>query len=511
MVAFRVFAAVAMCCLATVGTAAAEPIDDWDYAKYDCLNDRWNPLDANGNRVGADPQPGTPEWTAFNESHVECTDQRDNDRAKFPQNDTVRSASQYGEDPWRKPENLDNVRFHFRQFATREIPDVPSAEGYRPCSAPPDCPALPPGLERFEPRYPVVIVMHGVIAQDIHHRFNTQTFAENGYLAFGVDGTGVGFVPGASGPNSQRCQNASDVIEWLASPESGEWGRVADLSRVAVVGHSQGGSCALGYQGDARVATIVAWDISDNIGAGNCKGENPCQPVMLQRTDGGFSDPESYPDGYPSDRNRGRAAYVQSTERGMDFLHLNMRDTVHTDWNGRGVGLSGNRLFEQASNYYNVAWLDRQLKGRLVLDKAGKVVTSHGRSEAEERAYRQAQAESAFERLTSKKFLPGTIDKHNISMGFWDPEKAAASGDPEMGGNVPYTVEGTWTLERLSPFYRSYCTVSVPDYRSGSSGAVAARAESGADGDMRLTGCTPDRAANAPTSPAPSMSRSRSC
>ena len=62
--------------------------------------------------------------------------------------------------------------------------------------------------------------MHGVIAQDIHHRFNTQTFAENGYLAFGVDGHGAGFVPGLSGPNSQRCQNAGDVIEWLEEPRA---------------------------------------------------------------------------------------------------------------------------------------------------------------------------------------------------------------------------------------------------------------------------------------------------
>jgi hypothetical protein len=78
-------------------------------------------------------------------------------------------------------------------------------------------------------------------------------------------------------------------------------------------------------------------------------------------------------------------------------------------------------------------------------------------------------------------------------MGFWDPDKAEASGDALFGGNVPFEVEGTWTLERLSPFYRSYCTVSVPDYVNGSSGApgsaVAASAESGADGDMRLTGC----------------------
>ncbi len=93
----------------------------------------------------------------------------------------------------------------------------------------------------------------------------------------------------------------------------------------------------------------------------------------------------------------------------------------------------------------------------------------------------------------SKTFLPGSADKHNISMGFWDPAKAEAAGDALFGGNVPYSIEGTWTLERLSPFYRIFCSVSVPDYVNGSDGrpgsAVAARADSGADGDMRLTGC----------------------
>lgn len=475
-----------------IAPASAEPLDPWDYEAYDCLNDRWNPLDENGNRTGADPEPGTEAWTAFNDSHVACSDQRDSDTAQSPIPEPARSAATYGTDPYRVPQDHDGIRFHFQQFNRLDIPSVPSAEGYRPCSnAAGDCPDLPAGLERFDPPYPVVITMHGVIATDIHHRFNTQTFAENGYLAFGVDGTGVGYAPGVSGPNSQRCENANDVIEWLRSDASGIWGDVADLDRIAVTGHSQGSACAMGYQGDPRIDTIIAWDGSDNIGAANCTGTNACQPVMSQRTDGGFNEPTSYPDGYPTNRDRGSAMYSNSIARGLDTMHLTMRDTVHIDWNGRGVGFSGNRLFEQASNYYNVAWLDRHLKGKLIFDDEGNVVTADGRTEAEERAYRQAIAQDAFDRLTSKVFGEGTIDKHNISRGFWDPAKAEASGDPLYGGNVPYKIEGTWTLERLSPFYRSFCSISVPDYVNGSSGAPGSSAATRADStDMRITGCS---------------------
>jgi hypothetical protein len=486
----RWIAALALSGLAMpLGSAQAAPTDPWDYAAYDCLNDRWNPLDENGNRIGADPEPGTAAWTARNTSHVECTDQRDSDRGQHPVQDNARSAAMYGEDWYRKPAPLDNVRFHFRQFNVTEIPLVPSAEVYTPCSnAPGDCPGLPAGLERFEPPYPVVVVMHGVIAQDIHHRFNTQTFAENGYMAIGVDGHGAGFLPGVSGPNSQRCANPSDVLDWLATDASGAYGDQADLSRVAVAGHSQGSACALGYQGDPRVHAIIAWDGGDSIAANNCTGSNACQPVMYQRTDGGFNEPTSYPTTYPAGRNRGLVAYQTHKARGMDVFHLSARDTVHIDWNGRGVGFAGNRLFEQFGNYYNVAWLDRHLKGKLVL--SGDETPAE---EAAERAARQAIAQDAFDRLTAKRFPAGSIDKHNISMGFWDPAKAEASGDPLFGGNVLYAIEGTWTLERFSPFYRSFCSVSVPDYVNGSDGRpgspTTVRADSGEGGDVRLNGC----------------------
>jgi hypothetical protein len=86
-----------------------------------------------------------------------------------------------------------------------------------------------------------------------------------------------------------------------------------------------------------------------------------------------------------------------------------------------------------------------------------------------------------------------SADIHNISMGWYDPVKHATSGNPLYGGNVPYSIEGLWVTDRLSPEFRSFCAVSVPDYVGGSDGSpgspVAASADSGAEGDVRLTGC----------------------
>jgi hypothetical protein len=58
---------------------------------------------------------------------------------------------------------------------------------------------------------------------------------------------------------------------------------------------------------------------------------------------------------------------------------------------------------------------------------------------------------------------------------------------------VPYSIQGLWITDRLSQEFRSFCSISVPDYVGGGDGtpgsAVAVRADSGAEGDIRFTGC----------------------
>jgi dienelactone hydrolase len=470
-----------------MGSASAEPIDTWKIlVGIDCVSDRFNPVRDDGTKdPNGDPKPGTPEWIARDNERLQCDNQRDHDRRPHPF--THLGTARYGEDWYRQPFLYDGVRFRFDYFPTGTGPGgVPAMEVYRPCSNEPgECPNLPSALDRVDAPYPVVIVHHGFIAQMTHHRFNAQAFAEAGYLAISVNGT----HPVTGAPNVQRNVNADLVMDWLASDASGEIGRSADLDRIAVVGHSQGAAASLSYQGDPRVDTIIAWDGGDGIA-----DNNTSQPIMYQRTDGAFSAPQAGArTDYPANRDRGLETYLKHKERGMDVYHVTFRATNHIDWNGNGVGsLAGNRLAELVINYYSLAWLDRHLKGRLALDADGNVITYEGRTEVEERAYRQAQAQDAFDRLTAMKF-DDSADIHNISMGFYDPVQHATSGDPLYGGNVPYAIEGLWVTDRLAQEYRSFCSISVPDYVGGSDGSpgspVAVRADSGADGDIRFTGC----------------------
>lgn len=467
-------------------TALAQPVDTWNTVHgFDCVSDPYNPIREDGTRdPQGDPEPLSADWLARDREHRECTKQRDHDTRFHPARHLA--ASRYGRDPYREPTTWENVRFRHQILDFYQIPDVPYAEVYWPCSnAPDDCPTLPAELTRFDPPYPVVLVLHGFTSQAPHHRFNSQVFAEHGYLAIAANGV----VPTAGTPNAQREANGDDILNWLASPESGTIGEIADLNRVAFTGHSQGARVSVTYQGDPRVHAFILWDHTDD-----ANDDNIAQPVMFQRTDGSNGSRAEYRVTYDDDRYRGRLGYETLKSRNVDMMHFTARATVHTDWNGYGVGLSGNRLIELVTNYYNLAWLDRYLKGRLAIDERGQVIPTHGRTESEERAYRQSIAGEAYARLTAR-YFDDSADVHNISMGFWDQEQADASDDPLLGGNVPFKIAGLETRDRLSPYFQSLCSLSVPNYVAGGTGAPddpiapLVRADTEIEGDMRFIGC----------------------
>ena len=491
-----------------VATASADPLNQWDTIGpgHDCTGYPYNPVGPDGTRdPQTEPKPFTPAWDAYNAEHEACTDQRDWDTRDHPYRNV--GTAQYGIDEHRQPIFHENVRFHYEAFpdlvaGNPEVPDIPSLEIFIPCSnAPGDCPDLPEGLPRFDPPYPVVTFSHGVIAQKAHHRFNTQVWAENGYMAIGVNGTNA--VDG--GPNVQRTANGDDLLRWLngetvstVGASGRDYAALADLDRVAFSGHSMGSAASLSYQGDPRVHAIMAFDGGDSIAADNCTDDNGCQPILYERTDGGFASPAGTRYDYPTNRERGLPTYISHKARGMDVMHLTLRATVHTDWNGYGTGLAGNRYAESSINWHAVAWLDRHLRGKLVFDEFGEVVTYDGRTEAEEREFRQAIADDAFDRLTSLVF-DDSLDVHNISMGQWDTDLCTIiPPDPDpFCGNVPYQIEGLNVIDRYSPYYQGYCSITVPDYVNGGTGlpddpVPAARvADTGTDweGSLFFRGC----------------------
>lgn len=444
------------------GPAQADPIDQWAIAPgHDCT----------GPEVEA--EPGTQEFEDRDLRNQLCALQRFWDRGAQPLGNTVPT---YGQDPYRRPERHDGTRF---RFSSPSIEGVPSVEVYRPCAAG-TCEGLPEGLETHEPPYPVAIVIHGFTASKELHRMNTQAFAEAGYLAIGVNGTWPNPI---SAPNSSSYAVANRVVDWVYAGQ-GE-AADADLDRVGMAGHSQGGSVTSEFLGDDRIHAVIFWDSG---GAAALTPETITdQPAMLQMAEQGFATPQSYDQLEEPRGGVEEAAAVEAMrDAGLDVFSFTGRATTHVDWNGSG-GPGGNRLFEVTSNYYNLAWFDRHLKGKLVLDGSETPA-----EETAERAHRQTIAQDAYDRLRATHF-DDSADVHNISMGLYDPVQALENGDPVFGGNVPYRIEGLPVADRLSFYYRHTCHISVPDYAGGSDGGpgdpVAARADTTLAGDIRTGGC----------------------
>ena len=470
--------------------ASAAPIDLFpdgnNLLNFNCL----------GYDYATDPAPGTAEWTHRDQENQFCSLQRYFDRGWQPLGNT---APTYGQDPYRTPTRAGNAGTRFR-FDAPTIGRIPATEIYRPCptTGPDVCTNMPAGLQTFDPPYPVVVVFHGFTASKQLHRWTTQVLAEEGYMAIAVNGTWPDPLPtvfSISLPNSQTASNGSEILDWLNAHQG--LAAEADTNRVGFAGHSQGGAVILGFQGDPRVHAMVDYD-----GGTTAEASNTSQPIMYQGEDGvGFAFvPPAASASAPATNPEAASGYGDLRSRNIDSMGLSFRAWSHTDYNGNG-GPAGNRWAELTSNYFTLAWFDRYLKGKLALDGGGNVITGAGRTEVQERAYRQAVAQDAYDRLrvTPDMLFDDSVDKHNISMGFWDWDKAIASGDLLYGGNVVYALGGTPIRWRLSFYAPSVCFISVPNYVGGNDvsyggvdSVLAHRADSTVGGNLRLNGC-PER------------------
>jgi len=421
--------------------------------------------------AAGDLEAGTLDFELRDATNIYCSEQRKADAILHPIN-SVLWPILYGADPYRQPARHDGIRFRYDAVnVSGLVGDV-----FRPCAAG-NCPELPDGLETFEPPYPVVIAMHGALSDKDHLWWATQPLAERGYFVVAVQGT-ESTIPAA-------------VLDWLHGDAQTQFPGQLDLSRIGTIGHSLGAENSTRVQGDDRVSAIIALDPCGGSPCANSrgsrlhdKGEEAQTPTLFITAD--YTGWPGYPQPRFSVPGELRAAgFSILRDNGVDSMLITPRATTHLDWVGNFT--MGTRYGETTSNQYNLAWFDRYLRGKLALDNDGNVVTTGGRNEIQERSYRQAIAKDAFDRLVATQ-IDGTLDRHNISQGFFDPVKLVTSLDPQYGGNVPYATEGLAIANLLSFYFRSVCYVSAPNYVAGNPG-ILARGDSTDAGDMRSSGC----------------------
>jgi dienelactone hydrolase len=419
-----------------------------------------------------------------------CSMERYVDRTYQPQGNT---APTYGVDPYRTPSRAGNAGSRFRYQTITGLSGIGTADLFMPCplTGPDQCTNTPPGVVKADPPYPVAIVVHGAIASKELHRCTTEMLAEEGYIAIAPSEEGSTVPLNISYPNFSNSGEVSTLMDWI---DSTGVGLGADTSRIGLAGHSQGGASILGVQNDPRVSALVVYD------GGTTANATTTAPILYMGEDGAFTfAPPRTEAGVPGSAPDAASGYTTLRGNQVDSMAIQPRAFAHTDYNCNG-GPGGERWSELIQNYYTLAWMDRYVKGRLVVSD-GAAVTTPGvtTTEAEERAYRQSIAQGAFGRLTATTY-DGSSDIHDISMGFWDPAKAIAYGDPLFGGNVPYGssiyhLAGQPVAWRLSE-QRSVCYTSVPDYVNGNDtynggpdSVLQERADSTLDGDIRTGGC----------------------
>ena len=135
------------------------------------------------------------------------------------------------------------------------------AEAPFPTAAYPDLPAAEPEGQPF----PLVLFSHGFCGYRQQSSFLTTTIASWGFVVAAPEHTARDLTACLSGTigqgattDVQDLRAAIPVLEAENLKEDGPLATVVDTTRLAVVGHSAGGSAAIQMSGDPNVATYVA-------------------------------------------------------------------------------------------------------------------------------------------------------------------------------------------------------------------------------------------------------------
>ncbi|MEA2274005.1 MAG: hypothetical protein QOI98_2713 [Solirubrobacteraceae bacterium] len=382
------------------------------------------PIDCTG--PAPDAQPGTAAWHQREVENAYCATQRvidtNTNPAYFAAIATTQGTARplTGMDPAREPTALAGSRFRFDELT---IADATGKQFptflFRPCDT--SCTNMPPGLQRFEPPYPAVVIMHGGAANHEMYLWAAEGLAEAGYMVVTVNLT--------DRTDNTHYEATKTALDWLLSTpaqpfadgsHNPHWSEL-DRGRIGLAGHSAGGVAVsrLGQE-DPRVRAIVSWDRAQSTAMPEdlqlrtpalfFTADYNCQkvPVCLPEPRDAAPDPLG-PGTKDEDFQRVRAA-------GIDTMKVSLRAAVHLDFT-EWPELNASRYGAVTAFYYTLAWFDRYLKGDTL----------------------------ATQRLTAETF-DDSADVHNISTGRWDPGTLR---------NLPAQIAGQPVVDRLSFNFRS--------------------------------------------------------
>ena len=381
------------------------------------------PVDCAGPAPAAGP--GTAAWDLRELENVWCASQRELDVHSNP----LYAAAQANRpphrlltamDPMREPSVHAGTRFRFEELSVSDAGGKTyPAFLFRPCDR--SCGAPPAGLERHDPPYPAVVIMHGGAANQEMYFWAAEALAEAGYMVLTLD---LG-----SRTDGSHYEATKAGLDWLFSTPSAphvdgshnpRWDEL-DRERAGLAGHSGGGVAVsrLGQE-DPRVGAIVSWDRAQSstmpadlelrtpglfvTADYNCQQVPVCLPVPYDEP----PDPLG-PGNKDEDFRRLRAA-------GVDTMKVTLRAAVHLDWT-EWPELNGSRYGVVTTLYYTLAWFDRYLR----------------------------EEPTAGWRLVADRF-DASADVHSISTGRFDAETRS---------NLPARIEGRSVTDRLSFHFRS--------------------------------------------------------
>ncbi|MFL5887029.1 MAG: alpha/beta hydrolase family protein [Thermoleophilaceae bacterium] len=392
-----------------------------------------------------DPQPGTVAWDEREQDNAWCGEQRFRDTSSNPayaaakaQAD-AREGTELPEDPFRDPPLWQGKRFRYEKVSFKS-PSGQDLPGYlfRPCDG--SCRDMPAGLQRFQPPYPGVVIVHGGGANQEMYWWGAEGLAEAGYMVLTFQ------IPEPDNEQSSfHYPDSKAALDWFLSPANPRLGEL-DRAHVGLAGHSAGGVAVtrLGQE-DPRVSAIVSWDRAQSspMPAG-LRMRTPAlflaADYLCQRVPVCVPQPFTSPPDPLGPGNKDED-YRRVSGAGVDSMKVTLRAATHLDFTQLSPG-TGSRYGAAVSFYYTLAWFDRYLRG----------------------------SSAALARLTGTRF-DASGDIHNISGGAFDPA---------TGKNLPAFIAGQPVADRLSFEYRSayfldHGRYSCANIRAGCPAAAAPR------------------------------------